>query len=102
MRSINPRTPKPDNCFELLSDWLLATERAKTITNKEPGYWGLKICTSETFSPVCLRSNFKKKGITGTQILNQSLKKEEEKSSTATNRQTLILYQVCKINIRDY
>ena len=29
-------------------------------------------------------------------------KKEEEKSSRATNRQTLILYQVCKIDIRDY
>ena len=49
----NPGSPKPGNCFELPSDWLLSyCERQsegsskQLLINKEPGFGGLMICTS--------------------------------------------------------
>ena len=52
-----------------------------------------------------LTLEFQTKGTTGTQISNQYFvkkrRKKKKKNARAANRQTLILYQVCKIDIRD-
>ena len=52
---------------------------------------------------VSLRSNFKQRAPQAPKFRTSILlkKEEEKKNARAANRQTLILYQVCKIDIRD-